>query len=81
KLGLRWRGASLMALGLLVPVGYIVLSGGPGAQATERVAANPGQADGDASPKPTAVKPLAPAKPAAPAKPDDGITPLPSDDN
>lgn len=45
RLGLRWRGAALIALGLSVPIGYIVLSGGPGAQSTERTAARPGEAD------------------------------------
>jgi hypothetical protein len=45
KLGLRWRGAALIAVGLGGPLGYIVLSGGPGAQKTERVAAKPGEVD------------------------------------
>jgi hypothetical protein len=45
RLGLRWRGATLVALGLTAPIGYIVLSGGPGAQKTERVAARPGEVD------------------------------------
>ena len=45
KLGLRWRGAVLVTLGLAGPLGYIVLSGGPGAQKTERVAARPGEVD------------------------------------
>jgi hypothetical protein len=31
KLGLRWRGMILMSIGLGVPLAYIVLSGGPGA--------------------------------------------------
>ena len=43
RLGLRWRGALLIAIGLLGPVGYIVLSGGPGAQSTERTAERPGE--------------------------------------
>ena len=66
KLGLRWRGATLIAIGLLAPVGYIVLSGGPGAQKTERVAARPGEVD---PPKPDAPPP----------RPNDGIRPLPPD--
>ena len=82
KLGLRWRGASLIAIGLLAPIGYIVLSGGPGAQSTERVASRPGEIrpgeiDAPANKPPEKSEP---AKPAAPTKPDDGITPLPSDD-
>jgi hypothetical protein len=66
KLGLRWRGAILIAIGLAAPIGYIVLSGGPGAQKTERVAARPGEVDPPASPG---------ARPRG-----DGITPLPPDD-
>lgn len=30
KLGLRWRGTALVALGAAVPIAYVVLSGGPG---------------------------------------------------
>lgn len=65
RLGLRWRGAALIALGLAAPVGYIVLSGGPGAQKTEKVAARPGEVDPPSSPKPGT----------------DGVTPLPPDDD
>lgn len=65
RLGLRWRGATLIVVGLAAPIGYIVLSGGPGAQTTERVATRPGEAD--------------PPKPAPPRA--DGITPLPPDDD
>jgi hypothetical protein len=31
RLGLKWRGAVLISLGIAVPVGYVVLSGGPSA--------------------------------------------------
>jgi len=64
RLGLRWRGATLIAIGLAGPLGYIVLSGGPGAQATERVAARPGEVD---PPKPRAdgITPLPPDDDAA----------------
>jgi uncharacterized protein len=31
KLGLRWRGAVLVSLGIAVPIGYVVWSGGPDA--------------------------------------------------
>ena len=65
RLGLRWRGATLIVVGLAAPIGYIVLSGGPGAQRTERVAAKPGEVD--------------PPKPAKSGT--DGITPLPPDDD
>jgi hypothetical protein len=68
KLGLRWRGAMLIFVGLAGPIGYIVVSGGPGAQKTERVAARPGEAD--------------PPAQAGPGRPNaDGITPLPPDDD
>jgi uncharacterized protein len=49
RLGLRWRGALLVTLGLAGPLGYIVLSGGPGAQKTERTTDRPGEVD---TPKP-----------------------------
>lgn len=65
RLGLRWRGAVLIALGLAGPLGYLVLSGGPGAQKTERVAAKPGEVDPPAKPRPSG----------------DGITRLPPDDD
>jgi hypothetical protein len=68
RLGLRWRGATLIALGLAAPIGYLVLSGGPGAQRTERATTRPGEVD-----PPTAA-------PAAP-RPDDGITPLPPEND
>jgi uncharacterized protein len=45
RLGLRWRGATLIAVGLAAPIGYIVLSGGPGAQATEQPTTRPGEVD------------------------------------
>ncbi|HEU4734247.1 MAG TPA: PepSY-associated TM helix domain-containing protein [Kofleriaceae bacterium] len=67
RLGLRWRGATLIAVGLAAPIGYIVLSGGPGAQNTERVAQKPGEVD--------------PPKPASPGSDgNSGIRPLPPDD-
>jgi uncharacterized protein len=63
KLGLRWRGAVLITIGLAGPLGYLIASGGPGAQKTERVAVKPGEVD--------------PPKAARPGG--DGITPLPPD--
>ena len=36
KLGLRWRGTLLVAVGLVAPVAYIVLSGGPDARPDTR---------------------------------------------
>jgi hypothetical protein len=66
RLGLRWRGAMLITLGLAGPLGYLIASGGPGAQKTERVAKRPGEVD-----QPDAGK----------AKPSDGITPLKPDDD
>jgi len=88
RLGLRWRGAGLIALGLAAPIGYIVLSGGPGAQRTERVATRPGEVDAPAPAGPGARPAI---KPAAgeikPLPPDDekpagtGIRALPPDDD
>ncbi|HEX3762161.1 MAG TPA: PepSY-associated TM helix domain-containing protein [Kofleriaceae bacterium] len=76
RLGLRWRGAALIGLGLALPLGYIVLSGGPGAQRTERVATRPGEVD-----PPPASAPAGPgARPAT--RPAAGeIKPLPPDDD
>jgi hypothetical protein len=70
RLGLRWRGGVLIAIGLGGPLGYIVLSGGPGAQKTERVAEKPGEVD---PPKPArradGITPLPPEPDdSAPAK-------------
>jgi uncharacterized protein len=65
RLGLRWRGATLIVVGLAAPIGYIVLSGGPGAQNTERVATKPGEVD--------------PSPRATPGT--NGITPLPPEDD
>lgn len=84
RLGLRWRGAALISLGLALPLGYIVISGGPGAQKTERVAQRPGEVD-----QPGEAKPAGPgarssagsaAGSSAPAA-SDGIRPLPPDDD
>jgi hypothetical protein len=88
RLGLRWRGAALIALGLAAPLGYLVLSGGPGAQRTERVASRPGEVDPPKPPEPSAAKPAAGAG-VKPLPPDDvvkpaegaGIRPLPPDDD
>lgn len=93
RLGLRWRGAALIALGLAGPLGYIVLSGGPGAQRTERVAARPGEVDppapaGAVPPRSSVAKPPS-SEGVKPLPPDDltrpaegpGIRPLPPDDN
>ena len=81
RLGLRWRGALLITLGLAAPLGYIIASGGPGAQKTERVATRPGEVDQPASPArgPTAPGAMAPRSTPAPAN--DGIRPLPPDDD
>ena len=38
KLGLRWRGSILVALGIAVPITYLVVAGGPGSQKTATVA-------------------------------------------
>lgn len=54
RLGMRWRGAVLVAIGLAVPLGYIVFSGGPDGNKAAKIAA-PGPG---ATPEPGA--PLAP---------------------
>ncbi len=64
RLGLRWRGVTLIAVGLAAPIGYIVLSGGPGAQATEKPTTKPGEVESVARPGSAGS---------------DGITPLPPD--
>src|SRR5665647_3525908 len=38
KLGLRWRGAVLISLGLGVPLSYVVISGGPSAHQNAKTA-------------------------------------------
>jgi hypothetical protein len=35
RLGLRWRGAILITAGIAVPLGYVILSGGPSAHQSE----------------------------------------------
>jgi hypothetical protein len=66
KLGLRWRGSILIAVGLGAPVAYIVLSGGPDAQKTEaKVADGKPGSDGIRflPPEPEAEPPPGPATP------------------
>jgi len=47
RLGLRWRGMILITAGIAIPVAYIVISGGPGSQASETaVAKDTAPADG-----------------------------------
>jgi uncharacterized protein len=42
RLGFKWRGMTLISLGIAVPVAYVVLSGGPNAHQSEaKVAAKP----------------------------------------
>ncbi len=43
KLGLKWRGLALVALGAAVPITYVVLSGGPGANARKAAAEEAGE--------------------------------------
>jgi hypothetical protein len=91
RLGLRWRGTALIALGLAAPIGYLVVSGGPGAQSSERVAARPGEVDPPAAPgprlpgsfaaKPAAAAGVRPPDEAGPAPGGAGIRLLPPDDD
>jgi len=78
RLGLRWRGAALIAVGLGGPIGYLVISGGPGAQKTERVAERPGEVE--PAPGRRAARAATGARPAAGSAEDDGVTRLPPDD-
>ena len=41
RLGLRWRGAVLVTIGIAVPLGYVLLSGGPEAKSGAAQAAEP----------------------------------------
>jgi uncharacterized protein len=61
RLGLRWRGAALITLGLVGPIGYLVVSGGPGAERTEEVTDRPGEV---ARPSPRGGSAPLPAEPA-----------------
>jgi uncharacterized protein len=58
RLGLKWRGATLISLGVAVPLGYVVLSGGPEAHQNEEK---------------TASRPAEPAPPPAPPAPADEL--------
>jgi hypothetical protein len=70
RLGLRWRGATLITVGLAAPIGYLVLSGGPGAQRTERATTRPGEVEPPATPKPDdGITPLPPDEGNTPSKP------------
>jgi uncharacterized protein len=65
KLGLKWRGLALVALGAGVPLAYVVLSGGPGANAKKTAEAE------------AAAAKVAPGEPAAeePEEPGERMTP------
>jgi len=66
RLGLRWRGAALITVGLAAPIGYIVLSGGPGAQASEQPTTRPGEVEPPArAPGGDGITPLPPDEPEA----------------
>ena len=63
KLGLKWRGTILVALGVAVPVTYVVLSGGPNAANAKVAETTP------APPAEPAAKPTAPEDEFARPKP------------
>ncbi|MBA3458259.1 MAG: hypothetical protein H0T42_34575 [Deltaproteobacteria bacterium] len=52
RLGLRWRGAILIGLGLGVPLTYVIVSGGPNAHQNAKTASTPAAA------APTAAEPV-----------------------
>lgn len=70
KLGLRWRGTLLVGLGAAVPIAYVVLSGGPSANAKKTADASdvsdvsdvsePGQKDDDVAPAEERMQPRPP---------------------
>ncbi|MEJ7598667.1 MAG: hypothetical protein WKG01_12225 [Kofleriaceae bacterium] len=49
RLGFRWRGLVLITAGVTIPLAYIVLSGGPGAQGGDTTVANDGVANDSAA--------------------------------
>jgi uncharacterized protein len=61
RMGLRWRGATVIGIGVAVPVLYVALAGGPGRQTThepDEIVATPGSAV--PAPAQTGMKPLPP---------------------
>ena len=85
RLGLRWRGAILVSAGILVPLGYVVWSGGPEAKSGERIATAKSEGElrplppDPPAPAPAAPAPAAPATASAPALPPGVIHPQPPD--
>jgi len=62
RMGLRWRGATVIGLGIAVPVLYVAIAGGPGRQTThepDEIVAAPGSAAPPA-PAPSGMRPLPP---------------------
>ncbi len=64
RLGLKWRGTILIAVGVAVPVLYVALAGEPGAQQVK-----PPIARGAPLPPPPAAQPTAPTAPTGDANP------------
>lgn len=70
KLGLRWRGTLLVGLGAAVPIAYVMLSGGPSANAKKTADASdvsdvsdvsePGRKDDDVAPAEERMQPRQP---------------------
>jgi hypothetical protein len=61
KLGLRWRGAALITLGIAVPTVYVIASGGPEAESGQpHVADQAGSAGSTGSDSGPVLKPLPP---------------------
>lgn len=67
RLGLKWRGAILITAGIAVPLGYVILSGGPSAHqgeaTTAAVAPAPAETPAAARPETPAADDEAPARP------------------
>jgi hypothetical protein len=60
RLGLKWRGSVLIAIGVAVPVVYVLLAGGPGEQKTAEVPVPVPPAAAAPSPDKPVLKPLPP---------------------
>lgn len=72
RLGLRWRGSILVGIGVAVPLGYVILSGGPSKSSGTKTASAPTETAPSATTPseltPSEIKPMAPRPaPAIPA--------------
>ena len=73
RLGLKWRGAMLVSAGIAIPLGYVLVSGGPEAKSSEHVATTAAR---PSSPSPSP----SPSPPPSPGSDAPVLVPLPPDD-